>query len=351
MDAFQAAELGVLQHLQVSFYHWDKVMLFLSRASDPRNSFLWYFPVAFCLSRAVGLKVIWVAIAAEWCNAIMKWLLHGDRPYWWVHETKFYTAEDRPEVDQFELTCETGPGSPSGHAMVTTAVFFVMMSELASHIQLRNHSQANDIRDRERFIGRLPWLLLVFMTTGVCISRVYIATHFPHQVVLGAATGIVLGEIFVRLRLESLSFGRYIFFSAFFFLSIYGQYAFLCGLNFDPMWSLKLAMQWCAEKTWLNLDTMLFYAVARDVGALAFIGLAEALPLTVQDRVGQYPLKLATAVLCLVYAQGIESIALPRDNLYVFYVLGACKYGLVSLGVVIIKFVLFKIFSPKVKNG
>ena len=37
-------------------------------------------------------------------------LLHGQRPYWWVYETKFYSEDNRPDFDQFELTCETGPG-------------------------------------------------------------------------------------------------------------------------------------------------------------------------------------------------------------------------------------------------
>ncbi len=161
----------------------------------------------------------------------------------------------------------------------------------------------------------------------------------------------MIGEIFDRLHLESLSFGRYLFFTAFFFLSIYGEYTFLCGLGFDPMWSMNLAMKWCADETWLHLDTTLFYAVARDVGALAFVGLAELLPFHTPDQEKQYPLKIITAGLCLVYAMGVESIVLPHDNLYVFYILAACKYGLVSLGVVAIKFVLFKIFSPKVKNG
>ena len=164
-------------------------------------------------------------------------------------------------------------------------------------------------------------------------------------------SAVILGEVFIRLDLESLSFGRYLFFSAFFFLSIYGEYAFLCGLNFDPQWSINLAKKWCAEETWLHLDTTLFYAVARDVGVLAFLGLAELLPFTVPDRAGQYALKLITAFLCLLLAFGMEGIHLPRDNLYVFYVLGGCKYGVVSLGTVIIKFVMFRVFSSKVKNG
>ena len=114
---------------------------------------------------------------------------------------------------------------------------------------------------------------------------------------------------------------------------------------------MNLAIKWCAEKEWLHLDTMVFYAIARDVGALAFLGVAEFLPLTIPDQTGQYLLKTITALLCLIYAQGMERVVLPRDNLMVFYGLGALKYGAVTVGVVVAKFILFKIFAKKVKNS
>ncbi len=44
----------------------------------------------------------------------MWWYIHrvlfGERPYWWVHETQFYGPVKRPELQQFSITCETGPG-------------------------------------------------------------------------------------------------------------------------------------------------------------------------------------------------------------------------------------------------
>lgn len=44
-------------------------------------------------------------------------VLFGERPYWWVHDTKFYGAEERPSLEQFPITCETGPGTkPSSSA-------------------------------------------------------------------------------------------------------------------------------------------------------------------------------------------------------------------------------------------
>ena len=94
-------------------------------------------------------------------------------------------------------------GCPSGHVMVTAAVWFVMMSALANHIQSRGHNPANSVTDSERFMGRLPWLFLVVLTTGISVSRVYIATHFPHQVLLGAVIGnyTVLLSIYNRVEL------------------------------------------------------------------------------------------------------------------------------------------------------
>lgn len=37
-------------------------------------------------------------------------VLFGERPYWWVHETRFYGAGPVPALQQFPITCETGPG-------------------------------------------------------------------------------------------------------------------------------------------------------------------------------------------------------------------------------------------------
>lgn len=37
-------------------------------------------------------------------------ILFGQRPYWWVQETHFYHNNSFPHLEQFSITCETGPG-------------------------------------------------------------------------------------------------------------------------------------------------------------------------------------------------------------------------------------------------
>ncbi|RLV82909.1 hypothetical protein DV515_00016523 [Chloebia gouldiae] len=40
-------------------------------------------------------------------------ILFGERPYWWVLDTDYYGNNSAPEIQQFPLTCETGPGRVS----------------------------------------------------------------------------------------------------------------------------------------------------------------------------------------------------------------------------------------------
>lgn len=54
----------------------SELMLQLSHLGDPRNAFLLYFPLSFCLHKATGEKVLWLACLAEWINAILKWWVY-----------------------------------------------------------------------------------------------------------------------------------------------------------------------------------------------------------------------------------------------------------------------------------
>lgn len=55
--------------------------------------------------------------------------MHGDRPYWWVAEIKEARnfTSPLPEIFQFQSTCETGPGMPSGHSMAMSAAWYVVV--------------------------------------------------------------------------------------------------------------------------------------------------------------------------------------------------------------------------------
>lgn len=49
------------------------------------------------------------AFRVSWC--LHNRVLFGERPYWWVNETQFYGAGPAPALQQFPITCETGPGT------------------------------------------------------------------------------------------------------------------------------------------------------------------------------------------------------------------------------------------------
>ncbi|RWS00440.1 glucose-6-phosphatase-like protein, partial [Dinothrombium tinctorium] len=119
MDMVHESSVSAIALLQNRFHQQRDFMFKISTLFDPRYAFLFFAPLVFSLDRYTGRKVMWAAVVAEWVNMLLKWMLHGERPYWWIHETHIYNKTQLPDVQQFFITCETGPGSPSGHAMAT----------------------------------------------------------------------------------------------------------------------------------------------------------------------------------------------------------------------------------------
>lgn len=56
-----------------SFQDSSELMMTMSHLGDPRNAFLIYFPIAYCLHRPTGLQLLWLASLSEWINALLKW--------------------------------------------------------------------------------------------------------------------------------------------------------------------------------------------------------------------------------------------------------------------------------------
>ncbi|XP_049629442.1 glucose-6-phosphatase 2 isoform X2 [Suncus etruscus] len=132
MDFLHKDGVLIIQHLQKDYRAYYSFLNFMSNVGDPRNIFSIYFPLWFQLNQTVGTKMIWVAVIGDWFNLIFKWILFGHRPYWWVQETHIYPNYSSPCLEQFPATCETGPGSPSGHAMGSFCVWYVMVTAALS---------------------------------------------------------------------------------------------------------------------------------------------------------------------------------------------------------------------------
>ena len=113
-------------------------------------------------------------------------LLMDDRPFWWVQETSVYKKGFKPILRQTPLTCETGPGSPSGHVQGLSAVFYVLLKHLINTCVTSNKKLSECTKLTLKCV---IWSLYVGLVVLVGISRLYTATHFPHQTLLGLFAG------------------------------------------------------------------------------------------------------------------------------------------------------------------
>ncbi|XP_036739115.2 glucose-6-phosphatase 3 isoform X2 [Manis pentadactyla] len=138
MESALGAGIAMAETLQNQLPWLENVWLWVTFLGDPKSLFLFYFPAAYYASRRVGIAVLWISLITEWLNLIFKWFLFGDRPFWWVHESGYY-SQAPAQVHQFPSSCETGPGSPSGHCMITGAALWPIMTAISSQVASRAH--------------------------------------------------------------------------------------------------------------------------------------------------------------------------------------------------------------------
>ncbi|XP_027623636.1 glucose-6-phosphatase 3 isoform X2 [Tupaia chinensis] len=136
MESTLGAGIVMAEALQNQLPWLENVWLWVTFLGDPKSLFLFYFPAAYYASRRVGIAVLWISLITEWLNLVFKWFLFGDRPFWWVHESGYY-SQAPVQVHQFPSSCETGPGSPSGHCMITGAALWPVMTALSSQVATR----------------------------------------------------------------------------------------------------------------------------------------------------------------------------------------------------------------------
>ncbi|MEQ2262703.1 Glucose-6-phosphatase 2 [Xenotaenia resolanae] len=338
MDFIHTLGVLTIQHLQNNYREYNSFLSFMSTVGDPRNVFSVYFPLWFHLSHNVGTKMIWVAVVGDWTNLILKWILSGQRPYWWVHETHLFQNSSKPHLDQFHITCETGPGSPSGHAMGSSCVWYVIVT---SALNFAKSSCVSSVRSFQRFhlLRSILWTAFWVIQINVCISRVFIATHFPHQVLLGLVIGMLVAEAFDHIPcIYNASLKLYLQVNVFLLSFAVCFYLFLNVLDFDPLWSVTKAKTWCANPDWIHLDTTPFAGLWRNLGALFGLGLAVNSEIFIQSCKGKNGCKTIFKLMCmtanLTFLQLYDLIEMPNHSEALLYILSFCKSASVLFGVV-----------------
>uniref|UniRef100_A0A452H6N1 Glucose-6-phosphatase n=1 Tax=Gopherus agassizii TaxID=38772 RepID=A0A452H6N1_9SAUR len=323
MDLLHSAGVQVVQYLQENYQGSQDWFLFISFAADLRNTFFIFFPIWFYLCEAVGVKLIWVAVIGDWLNLVFKWILFGQRPYWWVHETNYYGNASTPVIQQFPLTCETGPGSPSGHTMGSAGVYYVMVTALLPSVPC-------GLRAFSWCLRGLLWLVFWAVQVCVCLSRVFLAAHFPHQVIAGVISGMVVAEAFDHIpSIYNASLRRYLGTTLFLFSFALGFYLLLKALGVDLLWTLEKAKRWCDRPEWIHIETTPFAGLLRNLGILFGLGLALNSQMYLESCKGkmgqQLPFRLSCILASLLVLHLFDSFDLPTDRELLFYVLSFCK--------------------------
>ncbi|XP_017694239.1 PREDICTED: glucose-6-phosphatase 3 isoform X3 [Lepidothrix coronata] len=136
MDALHEAGIWAALTLQAGPPWLEQFWVYLTSHFDPKSIYTFCFPLAHGLDARVGLMVLWIGLVAEWLNVVLKWFLFGERPYWWIHESGLFSQEELEKLPlrQFPVTCETGPGSPSGHCMIPGAALWPLVTALTAEV-------------------------------------------------------------------------------------------------------------------------------------------------------------------------------------------------------------------------
>ncbi|XP_026078885.1 glucose-6-phosphatase a, catalytic subunit, tandem duplicate 1 [Carassius auratus] len=324
MDLLHSWGVNLAIHLQTEYLDYENLFQWVSSVADLHTTFFVFFPIWFHLRRDIGVKLIWVAVVGDWLNLVLKWVLFGERPYWWVHETRFYGPIKRPELQQFSITCETGPGSPSGHAMGSAGVGYVMVTAVLSIVAERKPPPL-----QYRCLQLMLWMLLGLVELLVCMSRVYLAAHFPHQVISGVCSGIIVAEIFSRVQwIYSASLKKYVCVTLFLLFFAVGFYVLLKAVGVDLLWTLAKAQKWCINPDWVLLDSTPFASLLRNMGTLFGLGLGLHLSgysQTAGQNHGSVSVRAACIGVSLVLLQLLDKMTFSSSNMLLFYLLSFCK--------------------------
>lgn len=340
MEDVYAQGIWTAERLQQMTWSYEKFWQVVTYLGDPKAAFLLVFPFTYFISRRAGIAVLWVAAITDWLNLLLKWMLFGERPFWWIAESGHFVNDNvQPKVHQFASTCETGPGSPSGHSMVTAAVWWVVVSLLAKTIRTKTHSN---------LCGAVPYLLYVALLVVVGLSRIFILAHFPHQVVAGCITGWILGVVLSRRVPVGRTLRFFFSVSLALLLSAVLLHVGLQHIGIDLSWSIVLANKWCSHAEWIRLDTGPFSSLTRDCGALLGLGLA------MYWKPGEWSLPLAPRALSLAISSmglyHVHRLPLPIRPQALFYCLYFIKFVIVPQLVMVLVPGLIYFFTHKKKK-
>jgi len=130
------------------------------------NFFLFGLPVVYwCLDAGLGMRIGFILLFSDAFNGIFKLALQSPRPYWVDPQVK-------------ALASETTFGAPSGHAQNATGIWGTAGARSRSN---------------------LVWWLAGIVIFLIGLSRMYLAVHYPTDVIMGWMFGGLIVAAFIAL--------------------------------------------------------------------------------------------------------------------------------------------------------
>jgi membrane-associated phospholipid phosphatase len=172
------------------------------------------------IDAALGLRIGIILLTSDGINYILKVGFHTARPFWFSRQVESFAFED-------------WFGMPSGHAQNSAAVFGLLAASL------------------KRWWVWILCLILIFL---IGVSRIYLAVHFPHDVLLGWIVGFIILWVFLRvekpvtewLANQSLS------------VRILAAFAFSIGIMIIGLIVRAIAIDWQLPQAWVENAKLAF---------------------------------------------------------------------------------------------
>ena len=304
---------------QIDLIHWLQAlgswltapMEFLSLTGSEQFYLLVAPAIYWCWDTTLGLQTGLFLMLNANINSFIKILLHTARPFWVSTTIK-------------HLAFESSFGLPSGHAQNAAVVWGTIGAYFRK--------------------GWL-WVLLIGLIFLVGLSRLYLAVHFPHDVLVGWILGIIVLWLFLRLsspvtawiKRQSLptQIGAIFAFSILLILLGFLSRLASSGFALPPEWVDNAASSFPEEDLINPLDIS---GIVSNAGA--FFGLAAGacwlrihggfdVSGSAAQRFGRYVLG-ALGVFLLWFGLGE---VFPRGETFIPFLLRFFRYGLVGLWV------------------
>lgn len=123
--------------------------------------------ILWCIDSTLGLRLGLFLMINGAVNSAAKMAFHNPRPYWYTSEITVSSG------------AENSFGLPSGHAQNSVVVWGTIADKIK---------------------GRWAWIVTIFIMFMIGISRIYLAVHFPLDVLTGWLIGAVM--LWVLLHFE-----------------------------------------------------------------------------------------------------------------------------------------------------